>query len=586
MNPGYAGRTELPDNLKVLLVLAAFRLLFFIDVQFGYSSFFRLFFYFDSELTWFVFRNKQALFRPVAMMVPNYALIAEISLYSFGYARARYLSTKMVATFTLSSEQLSSQDHYDYGMRAVKTTISQAGILKRQLPDLDEDILILRALCDVNIPKFLKDDLPLFEGIIADLFPGIKKPKSDFGALLNSISLSCTEMGLQPVPIFVGKVIQLYETTIVRHGLMVVGPTGAGKTCNWRCLKKAMTKLEDVPGWARVATMELNPKSITMGQLYGMNDEATKEWTDGILPMGLRSFLPPLDNTDFKKWIIFDGPVDAIWIENMNTVLDDNKKLCLNSGEIIALLPTMTMMFEVADLSVASPATVSRCGMVYMDPEALGISPPARSWLESFPANLVPLRKQLQALMDHALEPTMRFMRKYCAEPVPTVNSNLARSMMNIIDTFTARFIIVEGRVSAEEPPTEEELDGLIKHIEPVFWFALIWSVGASIDMTGRRKFDILVRNMMMQYGSKEIPPEDGLVYDFLYDIKAYKWVGWMTTIPEFSVDPRLSFSEIIVPTMDTVRYTFLLNELVKQQRHVLLTGDTGTFRFQHSYIL
>ena len=233
-------------------------------------------------------------------------------------------------------------------MRGLKAILTAAGDLKRQF-DYQEDILILIAIMDVNIPKFTINDIPLFKSITSDLFPGVKLPERQYTSLLDALSKACHENSWIPTQDFLNKCIQLYDTIMVRHGLMVVGESTSGKSIIIESLKLAMTKLNGVGGFNKVSTNKLNPKSILSHQLYGLFDMDTKAWTDGILPRIMRE-LSSNGEIPQREWIIFDGPVDAVWIENMNTVLDDNKKLCLTSGEIIKLTRWMTMMFEVEDL--------------------------------------------------------------------------------------------------------------------------------------------------------------------------------------------------------------------------------------------
>ena len=301
------------------------------------------------------------------MMVPDYALIGEIVLYSFGFEDAKNLARKAVGSLRLGSEQLSSQDHYDFGMRALKSLLVRAGALRRQYGSTrSESVLALSALRDVNLPKFTANDIPLFLGITGDLFPGVELPPSQYGALIGQLEGAARDLVLQPEPGFIKKCIQLWETIMVRHGLMLVGQTISGKTEVENVLAAALVASADGGDtYLPVQMHKINPKSIKQGQLYGDFDESTHEWSDGILALTVR-FTSTADRSK-RQWIMLDGPVDAIWIENMNTVLDDNKKLCLNSGEIIKLTPVTTMMFEVEDLAVASPATVSRCGMVFLE---------------------------------------------------------------------------------------------------------------------------------------------------------------------------------------------------------------------------
>eukprot|EP00898_Chlorokybus_atmophyticus_P005400 jgi/Chlat1/5861/Chrsp4S06373 len=541
MNPGYAGRSELPDNLKAML-------------------------------------------RPVSMMVPDFTLIAEIMMFSEGFQTAKLLSRKMIAIMELSQQQLSKQDHYDYGLRSFVIPIARAaGASKRIDPDAPEEVIMHRTMRDLIVPKLVYADLPLFAALLQDLFPGVEAPPMEGGELRAAIEEELRNVGLQPVADYVSKIIQVYDCKVARHGNMIVGKTGAGKSEAWKCLSRAMAALKKkgVEDMERVHVYTINPLALSNDELYGCFSAASREWCDGVLAKVMRTACR--DEALDQKWILFDGPVDTLWIESMNTLLDDNKLLTLLSGERIAMPPQVSILFEVEDLSQASPATVSRAGMIYMNVEDLGWRPFVESWLaKKTDASIVDtLRRMIEKCVDAALE----FKRKECRELVATDRQTAVRSLCHLFDAVT-----IDNNNNDTVPMEAEQA---VAMTEMFFLFSLVWSLGGALDEESRRRFDLFIRDLDPRF------PAADTVYEYVADRKRRAWVAWEerlggganvgvgggkeasvvgnnTNTGGYKPPADAPFHSIVVPTIDTLRTKHVLSALVHAGRHALVMGNVG----------
>ncbi|NXL65574.1 DYH9 protein, partial [Chordeiles acutipennis] len=415
MNPGYAGRTELPENLK-------------------------------------------ALFRPCAMVVPDFELICEIMLVAEGFIEARVLARKFITLYQLCKELLSKQDHYDWGLRAIKSVLVVAGSLKRDDPERPEDQVLMRSLRDFNIPKIVTDDVPVFMGLIGDLFPALDVPRKrdlNFEAFVKQAVL---DLGLQAEDNFVLKVVQLEELLTVRHSVFVVGNAGTGKSQVLRSLNKTYQIMKHCPLWA-----DLNPKAVTNDELFGIINPVTREWKDGLFS----SIMRELANIthDGPKWMVLDGDIDPMWIESLNTVMDDNKVLTLASNERIPLNPTMRLVFEISHLRTATPATVSRAGILYINPSDLGWNPPVSSWIDR--REIQSERANLTILFDKYLPICLDTLRTRFKKIIPIPEQSMVQMMCYLLEC-----LLTEENTPPDCPKELYEL---------YFVFAAVWAFGGSM---------------------------------------------------------------------------------------------------------
>lgn len=550
MNPGYAGRSNLPDNLK-------------------------------------------KLFRPIAMMKPDRDIICQVLLYSQGFKDAEEHSEIIVPFFDKCQQNLSKQSHYDFGLRALKSVVSSAGRIKRVWSNSEnsEKEIILRSIREAILPKLIPEDLNKIADILKNYFSGTKYRTDHLKTLMNHVKEVAESQGYLYESSWVEKVMQLYQIQSVNHGLMMVGPSGTAKTSTWNVLLEALSKFDGL----NFEKYVIDPKAITKDILFGSMDHTTREWTDGLFTGILRKIVDNVRGESNKRhWIIFDGDVDPEWVENLNSLLDDNKIFTLPNGERLPLPENVRILFEVENLEFATLATVSRCGMVWYSDDIVSNQMLFHRFLEKLrrisldseyfdkttmnPENENDESESLstQRACADILSPYLSSdgLVDKCLKEAIKLDHVMEFTRIRALETlFTLLKKIVSEVLehNASQPDLPLSFEIMESYVTKKLVYSIIWSFCGDSPMKDRKHLGEFIRNMT----TIDLPVE--AVIDCKIDIDI-GWQTWESIVPAINIESSMiDKTDVIIPTVDTMRHEDIIYSWMADHKPVILCGPPGS---------
>lgn len=557
MNPGYAGRSNLPDNLK-------------------------------------------KLFRSVAMSKPDKELIAEVMLYSQGFKQAKQLSKQTVPFFDSCAVQLTKQAHYDFGLRALKSVLVSSGGLKRtrlttstariQAEEDLEPQIVVQSIRETIAPKLIREDVETMKRIEEEAFPGVRYVSADLQRLEGAIRTEAAERNLITNNTWMTKILQLYQIQSIHHGVMMVGSSGSGKSAIWKVLIRALQRVEGIEGVWHI----IDSKVMSKEALYGNLESTTREWTDGLFTSILRKIVDNLRGEDSKRhWIVFDGDVDPEWVENLNSVLDDNKLLTLPNGERLSLPPNVRILFEVETLKYATLATVSRCGMVWFSDDTVTSDMLLSNYLQGLrstafdevdedsagqtSAKALTLQQQVADLFQHFFR-TEHLLENALVEAYKH-NHIMQFTEMRALNTLFSLLnksckTIMEYNAQHEDFQLEPEQ--IESFTSKKMLLALVWALVGDCPIRERRAFGEHIAGLTT-FDTPMLSDSSSLI-DYDVSLPRAEWMPWQNQVPNVEINTHsITDTDVVIPTLDTVRHEDILYSWLAEHKPLILCGPPGS---------
>ena len=425
-------------------------------------------------------------------------------------------------------------------------------------------------------------------------FPGIKLPASGVQALQAAVSELACQGGLVVSDQWLDKVMQLYRFQQIHHGIMLVGGSGSGKTRVYKILLDALEKIEQIESVSYL----IDAKVMTKAALYGTLDPTTREWTDGLLTSILRKIVDNLRGEDQKRhWIIFDGDVDPEWIENLNSVLDDNKSLTLPNGERIPLTENVRLIFEVENLDYATPATVSRCGMIWFGDHIVTPSMLLQSQLHELrQAHFDDLEESVESFNNVSVEMVLNEASTIVADAFDgtlldstdisaiiekaesfahTMTFSVSRSLgtfSTLVKSACLQLHTFNSQNSDFPPSIQQRKEFITKKTV----LSLLWSFSGDCSLEDRLKFSQFIATLPPFVGFCPTGPE--ALLDYEVSLPDGKWCLVFDNVPKIELETHsITLGDVVVPTVDTMRHEALIYDLLHDHKPAILCGPPGS---------